>query len=294
MENNIFSSTRCVNYLNKYIIENRRQLLVNLAMIFGLLIVMAVFISYVNRFINPMEYEFTDIPVDPMWRKELTTFTAILMVWAAFFGSKFFSVLSAKSNRASVLTNPASNLEKFTVYFMIYVVGFYIAFVAASFLADFIRVCVSRMYMSEGVVIATIPVKYVLTMGYSVNLEALPAGLDPSYMSMVETKSLIGPMMTIGSLLVIESVFALGSILWAKSPMIKTIGVVALLVFLYNILLIWGFKVLLPGASVPRYDFDWSAETTATVGYVITAIICIFNYWIAYARFKESEIVERW
>ncbi len=291
MQNNIFNTTRFADYLTKHLVENKRQLLTNLSLIFMLPLVVVILYSFISgAYKSPYHIPDQDI----MWTKEITIFNIIFIVWAAVFGSKLFGMMSTKGNRISVLTNPASSLEKFTVFFLIYVVGFYVSYICATFFADFIRTSVMRVNAAEGVFVGTIPFEAVVTLGNS--LEKFPSGTPEEYMNMLATRRLFEPLAMINSVLVIEAFFALGGILWQKNAAVKTASCGLAIIFICTMLWTWGYKVFLSGHKCiePRFDPDWELTTFAWIAEIITLAITAFTYTLAYRRFKEAEIIHRW
>ena len=284
MDNNIFNSTRFVNYLIKYTTENKRILLINLALIIGLPIVLVTVMPYLIG-----KYDYDSTPgIDNMWGEEITMFSFIFVIWAATFGSRVFSSMSAKGNRIDTLTNPASYLEKFATYMLIYVVIFYIVYIGATFLADIMRVWIARMYAPKDAYIAPIPLEYVLTLG----------NVDNGYdrMGLGAWRNYLPGLLLVNSILNTQAFFTLGGIVWSKNAVLKTFGCALALNFIMSMAWIWGMNIFIGSdhGIMPRFDFDITTQQFAWIFGSIGILTTILTYWLAYARFRESEIIDRW
>lgn len=300
MENNIFDSTRFLNYLRSYILINRRQLLITLALFVAIPVALPSVMAYLDNAYMRKSF----IYVDPMWHTEMVVFNLIFVIWAAVFGSKIYGNMQSKGNRIEVLTNPASQFEKFLAYFFIYVVCFYVLYVAVTFLGDYVRVIVTRMYAEEGAIIKPIPLEYVLTLGNCDDILAITEDrwviegatetTKLALIRLVEFKEIAEPLMLVNTIVLTQAFFALGGIVWFKNVAMKTasFGIAMMII----VAIVWGlgFKTFIGGPFEPRFEMSIANTTALWIIECVVFAMTVFFYWLSYKRFKEAEIIHRW
>lgn len=196
--------------------------------------------------------------------------------------SMMFANMKTRAQRISTLMLPASTLEKFLVRWILYVPLSIVIFYGGLFAID--------------------GVQYVISCLVYPNAIHYFASWDDIFYSM--------PFMLI--MLSYQSFFCLGSSIWPKNGALHTIlwimglNLVSSLVISLLIALIghsWQIAEFL-NFYVPKHIVD-----SAIVNYIngldgqklisaftitLTIVICSINYILAYFRFKENEIIDRW
>ncbi len=281
--NNIFSPKRFGLYIRQYIGENWKKLLQMTATIFGLLIVLTTVIPFIND-----SYTFPRTQYDAMWNQETSMFWSILFVLVAVVAGTMFSNMATKAKRISLLTLPASNLEKFLTLIIFYVIGIYVVFFIAMIVADYARVLIAPLYASPEAVIAPLPLKYFFNFGK----------VDGSLQILEYIRETIKcfHLAVFSSLIIIQSFYALAAVIWPKSGKLR--GTLAGVCIMIGLITILSFSVEIffsSGHIIPRPAPDgWDFDTFITVSYVVAIAVTTGTYLLAYRRFKESESIERW
>lgn len=195
----------------------------------------------------------------------LVFFYASGIVYVSFF----MEGMKTKTGRASFLTLPVSAFEKYLSHWLLVTVGFIVVFTVALGLADFTKVLVCRMMYGE--------------VADQINLVSWKEWCDSPYFK-VRVCALIS------GFCFLQSLFVLGSLLWSKNTLIKTCGALAGIV-LIHVAVVYLIHESSGGFSRGVYIDD---DTLGTFLIVLGAVFAVFNWTLAYFRFKESEIINRW
>lgn len=287
MGNNILSLPRLSKYAAAYIYNTRRQLLALIAIMFGLTLLFTLTVPKLSDCYNIPSY----IPgVDRMWGVEMNFFKGMLLAFAAVCAARMFGIYAGKSGKIRNLMFPASEIEKFLTYFFIYIVGFYIVFIISTFFADFIRVLVYRHTSVANATVSTIPIKYILTNGWSeIVTHTNFSGAEIMRIHIYNFNSFMN------LVLIVQAFFALGSSIWQKNTILKTglAGIIILIVCF--ILLALGIEVFFSNYLQMKYRFNWGEiETIMAIIDIFVIGITLFMYWLSFLRFKEMEVINRW
>ena len=280
----IFSFNRFTAFLRKYVAENRSSLLLTSL---GL-ILLPIFYCLVWPWITGC-YASTPFyipgltPKDPMWSSEKTFY--ILLWFIAMLGaSKFYSCLRSKSSRISVFMTPASSLEKFASWLLIYGLGSIVIFTAAVFLSDAIRVIVYRLAYPDVDYIEFITPSYLL---FSDSAQMISMGaVSPEQGEAIHNGAVSLLYGNILAGLTLQALMALGSAIWTKSPLLKTLctgfGILCLSAILFTL----GLKVFFFG-SFRSIRPNEIADNLEWLFIVLMIVQIIFTWCVSYFRFKE-------
>lgn len=194
---------------------------------------------------------------------ELVAFSFITSMVVTIVASLTFSNMKTKEGRINTLMIPATSFQKFiirwiaTVPLMLIVVG------VSCFLGDFARLIVERMNHYSNPDYDTI--SKVFQKFYN------------------EEWGLLGSI-TIMSLMVSQSIYFLGSILWPKLSFIKTMAVMQVLQLLFTIgLMAIDFNIILEPIKL--------LHNLSTASYIGGTVVSLALYVAAYWRFRNSEVV---
>lgn len=302
MDNQIFAADRFSAYFKKYVVEKKTTFLISAGMLF--IAALAFCLGWPEArevYSHDVVSNFVVIGnvTDPMWGPELTFFT---LMWFAttLYCADFYSVLSGKKERISVFTCPASNFEKFTTYFLIYVVILPLIFFVSFLLADAIRVWVYSGSTFGVDCVHYIAPKYLLSFGcaseywqteYYASILAEPGAIE-KIKEMFEVRAALQFSFSLFGGLLLQSLLALGSSIWTKKSGLKTICFGMIFGIVSSILFYWGMRAFFGNIAMePRFSegmsffYVWDA--------IVLAVI-IFNWVLSYARFKEWEVIKRW
>lgn len=276
--NQTFSPCRFASYMQKSWGENRRRLLLYAAIAIAALVsidIIAVIFS-LDTARNLMETNPDALGRDFIYHPIRSTLEDWFMFLSAatlvVASSMMFSRCATKEGKLRDLLCPASPLEKYLASFLIYIIGGWLV--------------VGIMYL------------------FSYHI--LPAAMDAltPYGAFYRMESLIGPAnkfdgntrwitVIITALLFLQSFFALGSSVWPKASYFKTFGAGFLL--FGSMLLITALLML---HFVRKYQLyhgcypDWITGTTLYL--TIAGVMIVVNYALAYMRYREMDVINKW
>lgn len=291
--NDIFSSTRFLNYVKLHIGENRKKLLQWILAIAGLMIFVAVIYPLIKG-----TYSFPEPGEDPMWLKEMSMFWAFLFFLVTSTAASSFIAYDSKLKRITALSFPVSTFEKFLTYLLIYGVGTYVIYFIAMICADYLRVCTAPIYAAPGCTIEPMPLKYFFSFG-----EGLTYVVEDGS-EVINKNKLVACMAAFSGLITLQAFFFLMASIWPKATFRKgflsligiSIGFNTILFLSFNLALkiygnIWVFRFRDMFRHLDQYI---TFEGFLTTGYIISIVLSIGMYVLAYYRFKEMESIERW
>ncbi len=285
----IFSPARFCAFMVKFVTENRNRLLMLAAITILIPLVVSLGVPWFSDYYDSP----TDSPIDPAWSAEMRSFTFLFVFMTAYYASLFYFPLGNKTSRGQLLLTPASSLEKFSVFFVLYIVAGSLLYIGATFFADWVRVLAfSSDAAASGVPCQTISIDYILTFGF------VPDGSFSSLMP-EEMRMFLRLVLSVVILnvLVGQAVNALGSAVWPKNAFLKTICCYIVFWIVYVILFHWGTHLFFSdGHYMERSWFSREVlSMTRLVWLDIIGLIVVIGVWaLAYFRFKEWEIIKRW
>lgn len=297
--NNLFSSRRFGNYMTLYLVENRKKLLILLLQIFMALVILIDLMPWlqgVYRKETSSIFIYGDI--DPFWPQEFGWLIFSFIVFMGAAGSMTFGAFSAKEKRIVNIMVPASSLEKFISLFLIYTVGVFVCSVILFIAADWIRVLTAHWYALPGFEIKPLPLDFILTSGNSYKfpsvVEEAPLAND-TFVTFGTVEMLIA----FSVMVIFNAINSLGSIIWRKNAFGKTLGCLFIINSISGYLFYLGFKVFTDGRPTARPFFDSLINSLGPAGFcwiigTVTILVATFIYYIAYQRFIETDLNDRW
>lgn len=282
-DNQTFSLQRMGNYLNLYVATWWKTLASLMGGLMVAYLFMSLFLTTVSgSMYSPERYYRQFSGVDPFWEIEMVMAVLMGFVFAVMTGGMLFISMRDPKNRLAALTLPASVTEKFCTVFLIYIIGGAVVYLVSAFLADLVH------YAAASALFET-PERIHMLPWYNPFLLAHRAGLDMNAVTVFVT-----------TILVTQSFFALGSIVWYRNSIIKTA------VFLYGlqcacvvlpIIMIYIMKArhFMPdGQRMAQLDFEPTTSGICLFVAAVGAVICVVNYLLTYLRFRESDYNFRW
>ena len=278
--NNTFDFKRFGFVFRKDFSENGKRYLLLFLTMLGL---MALLITYPT-----WDYYSYDRIRDNLYhnRSLLQILSFIFFASGTWFASTFSNPMNHKLKRLSYLISPSSNPEKFVVRWMITTIGFILAFFAALWIADLIRVTICSVVYPQ-VDIQFLDITKLVYLKENSNSGEY---VVPKFIFII--------LLSIYFLL--QSIFLLGSTFWEKASFIKTFTAGAAISGAYILICRWAifsFYDNLNGYNNVLSSFDVSDKYTDTQAITFSAIIIsafTLTCWIlAFFRMKESEIIKR-
>lgn len=177
-----------------------------------------------------------------------------------------------------MLMIPATMFEKFFSRWLVFTFGFLIVFLIAFKLADWTRVTVYMIsYPELNGIIASTPLSHL------VGKEQFWTVFDDcNYF-----------MLGVSAYFFAQSLFVLGSSIWPKNSFVKTFSAIVVIAIVYIAIGSVLAKMLFEGRG-GGVNQTVSDETMTLSSTVIFFAMAVFNWVVAYFRFKESEIINRW
>ena len=296
--NNIFSPNRFSLFAMNYLGENwKRILYMSAAMLGTFIFFSAIYPILAGAYLPNTGGYLSNIGHDPMLEKELWIFWSLTYVFSASIAGESFISYRNNTRRYLLLTLPASTLEKYLTYILFNVI-YSVAFCLVSiFIADTIRVLTVHLYANNWACIEPLSLKYLLTFG-NVDIKVYDelGGLNQHAIDTFYSRVKILTMFGVMGLLFIQSFFFLSSSIWPKYGKIKALSFGLAIIIGCTLLVSWGEHTFLGNFwdAKPRIDHEPNVNVVLTISYVVSILITLFNYSIAYLRFKELETIDRW
>lgn len=273
MKDTFFSFPRFANYFKKVLVEDRKRLLQRIITVFGLLVVFSAIISdsCYQHYMEALKIGIVRSEIDPAIDGLMPLFVFGLFIGCTLSASFIMEPMSSKTSRIYALMLPATSFEKYFVRWFIYTIGYLVVYYLLFLLVDIMRVCVFSVIYPEIDIITFI---------------------NP-YAEIVALRDEVPLGFVVSLYLLLQSIFVLGSSLWPKYAFLKTFTAYTILGMAFSAFFA-GIMNLFnrPGNS---YIMPVLSEDTlfliATCGILL---VTLFFWWLAYKRFKEMEVVNRW
>lgn len=288
--NEIFSPVRFSNYLKKFSYDNRNTIILSYLLLFLIPIAFCTLIPFLNFTYRLPVTEFN--PEDPMWSIELRFFIFFTFGVAIGGGASVYSLLRKKTSRINLFTCPASNFEKFISYFLVYIILLSVIAIAGFFIGDILRVWIYGGNPANTIEPIRVPALYIFTIrdGYY----AMAANLSVSEAHILAQYGLTNAAVLFGSLMLIQSLYALGSTIWIKNPHLKTTVIGFIIIIAGSYLFYLGTKIFFSGSIIPAQWLLNDFNDFATPVFSISIVLSLYTWIISYVRFKEWEVIKRW
>lgn len=269
MTNNNFSFSRLYLILKITFKENFRKLAMQAIVMSGI-VILAIWLLCLGDFDNNYNdtYYKSRPSIDPMWDEMGMIFTILVFGFSALASSMTATFMSVKAKRLTTLMLPATQLEKYISRLIIYSVLPLVILTIVFVLGDMMRVVFAMSMFPDCVFI-----------------HPLISAFKIHYFS-------FGHLLNIGLMVgCVMSVYTLGSYIWPKHSFVTTSIVAGAVTMIIVVVIVFLSSKLLNDTS---YYYVNSSLIKACFFRWLMVIFIIFNYVVAYFRFKEDEIVKRW
>lgn len=270
-----FSMHRFVSVCRKEMVENWKVYILRSVMVYGVLAIIFIWDGY---FDYKNEYAISQ-GIDPLWGFEARIFLFAFVIWGCISASFAMERMKTKTSRTVVLMTPATMFEKFFSRWLVATCGFVVVFLIAFKMADWTRMAVYMVKYPDLDIISSFPLWQFWTNSGAFYEVVRGGGPQTS--------------MFISGFMFIQSFFLLGSTVWPKNALIKTFSAGIGIVVVYILFAVALTKIFLSG-NYQMADMDISKETVQTAVILVSGAFTLFNWVVAYYRFKESEIINRW
>lgn len=199
---------------------------------------------------------------------ELGFYCFLLGISGYAFASVMFSDMKSKQSRISTLMLPASSFEKYMVRWIAFVPVLFLISVMAFYLGDLSRYIVGKIMSSN----------------YDMRVAPLINPWDGLCLLPLDEVRI--PYSALSTYFFYQSIFLFGAILWPKLSFVKTVGA------------IWVMQTVLVTIMMIFPDIIHSMHfqndsTPFIISGIIVNILTLVCYYLAYLKFKKSEVNHR-
>ena len=273
MKDTFFSFPRFANYFKKVLVEDRKRLLQRIITVFGLLVVFGAIISdsCYQHYMEALKIGIVRNEIDPAIDGLMPLFVFGLFIGCALSASFIMEPMSSKTSRIYALMLPATSFEKYFVRWFIYTIGYLVVYYFLFLLVDVMRVCVFSVIYPEIDIITFI---------------------NP-YAEIVALRDEVPLGFVVSLYLLLQSIFVLGSSLWPKYAFLKTFTAYTILGMAFSAFFA-GLMNLFNRPGNSYIMLELSDDTLFLIATCGVMMVTLFFWWLAYKRFKEMEVVNRW
>ncbi|MDY5239099.1 hypothetical protein [Bacteroides helcogenes] len=273
-----FSMPRFVSLCRKEMVESWKANVLRMVLIYGILAIVFVWNAYFTYDNCAASNSWGEAGEDPVWFFDSLFFLWAIVIMGCLSASFQMERMKTKTNRTATLMLPATMFEKFISHWLIFTFGFLIVFLIAFKLADWTRVLFFMIKYPDMDAIAPVPIFSYL--------------IDTSAEHWVMFESCGKLALGVSFYFLLHSCFTLGSSIWPKNAFLKTFVAGVIIVIVYLMIGAGLAKIFFPEHYMgPGY---FSEDLGYLWGTILFSFGALFNWVLAYFRFKESEIINRW
>lgn len=279
-------------YARAFLADNSRKLLLTAAVMFISIFIFFIFNLYTNAIPQytmalemPGGAQFLSTQGDLAWHAECEMMCFLTAVFAAIAGSMMFNAVSSRGPRLTTIEIPASQLEKFIVWFVCYLPCFFITIWLSFYLADVLRVAWTKCFTDFGSFAHVIPIPGVFALD---TLEKTAEGV-------LGNERIFSITLSFCFFLTTHALFSLGSVFYPRLAFLKTAATLFVVSNVLGLMSFLGVRTFFGGSDyMARPDLDSADLFTSMIAIAVTVVFATLLYWIAYRRYKESEVIYRW
>lgn len=272
-----FSGNRFGYLFKKELMEDVKKNLMRCIVLFGIFLVLFLFVGFNSYNVNPYRVA----TYDKLWDPMTVFFIFGIFIGACLSATYITEKMKNKTGKISVMMLPATSFEKFSVRWLTYCIGFLLVYFLAFELADCIRVLVLSNYFPKET-INSFPVWRVITTG-EFRTDVNVSSKQRQIVSIV-----------IAVFWAMQSFFVLGSTLWQKNSFLKTAVALFALCAGIGLVAYWSTMLFIPNDFYMAEPESISEETGLLMVSIFFYAITLFNTVLAYFRYKEMEVINRW
>lgn len=268
-----FSLRRVGLLVKKDIAENKKSLFLKIGLMYGVIVMISILISlgFSGNYYDVESYRicnFLNDGEDPSWDMQMSVYQFFFVLFGCLSAASVFENMKDNKSRLSTLMIPATMLEKYISRLLLFVIAFVPVFILGCLLGETIR------YISMSAIYHDCEMLKYMSLSYIWQYVS-----DEDFWLMV-----LG-------IVFWQSVYTLGSSIWSKNSFLKTF--VAVWIVLLALTLFLVIVAVIVFDFDKKYDADVFLNLPDALGYIMIVGAILFNYVLAYFRYKESEIIQR-
>lgn len=268
-----FSMPRFVSLCRKEMVENWRANVLRMVLMYGITAIIFIW----NGYLEYTDCNWEGMTEDPAWTFDIVTFIWSIVLMGCLSASFIMERMKTKTGRTATLMTPATMFEKFFSRWLVFTFGFLITFLVSYKLADWTRVLYFTAKYPEVSQIASVPLSTYLV------------GPAEHWTAFKDCNLFVWG---ISFYFLLQSCFVLGSSIWPKNAFLKTFAAGVVIVIVYLLIGTGLAKAFFPDNYVS--DNFLTEDQVSFLGTILCSLAALFNWVLAYFRFKESEIINRW
>lgn len=271
-----FSPARFWNLCHRELIQDWKKNLMRFIIMYSILLVALIWAMY-------LEADGETYFHDRFSRLAMVIWAWGIMVGGIINASYITEQLKTKTARLAALQLPATPFEKFFSRWFLFTMAFIGLYFIAFYLADFTRYLIGLVCYPKAEEMATLSFfKYFLKTGEEYGWTLFNSGSHLAVCMVIY--------------FFVQSLYVLGATLWPKLALVKTTVALQLLATLFGLTGYMVASLVIPESFyIPRnHILDLSDADITTLFTVGLVFFTLFNWTLAYFRFKEMEIVNRW
>ena len=203
----------------------------------------------------------------------------LFVVVGCIYASGIMEKMATKEKRIAYLMLPATSFEKYLSRLAYLLVFYTVAFVVVFKLADFTRMAIWACFYP---------------------LDTIhPTTFGPLFMPLMEMGQKPSGYWIIAFFISLycffQSFFVLGGNIWYKRPLPKTIAALLVMLIIYGKVTSWAHDYFFRGSYYSLFPAGFSTDISEIIGRfcLILMVVALFNWTLAYYRFKEAEVINR-
>lgn len=271
--NQTFNWSRFTAALRKEVVENWRTIVFTILGIYLMLTVIMIlgniFDSITNSIVSSL--------MNMVPQKTVLFMMSIALNVVA---SLSFRNLKSKNGRVALFTSPSSTLEKFLVNVLVYVIGLIVVFFACTQLADLTRIGILSLVGADDLIVPG-PINFLNAINDTVtgigSIEPVAKGMRWIFWL---------------SLLATPGMYLLGSVLWPRLSLLKTLAASQILSIAIMIIAFIIVRTLVPDNELEDWMLNMVESGSLTNWIAISMGVQAVLYWgLSWYLFKHKDVV---
>jgi len=271
--NQTFNWSRFTAALRKEVVENWRTIVFTILGIYLMLTVIMIlgniFDSITNSIVSSL--------MNMVPQKTVLFMMSIALNVVA---SLSFRNLKSKNGRVALFTSPSSTLEKFLVNVLVYVIGLIVVFFACTQLADLTRIGILSLVGADDLIVPG-PINFLNAINDTVtgigSIEPVAKGMRWIFWL---------------SLLATPGMYLLGSVLWPRLSLLKTLAASQILSIAIMIIAFIIVRTLVPDNELEDWMLNMVESGSLTNWIAISMGVQAVLFWgLSWYLFKHKDVV---
>jgi len=281
--NDFFSLKRFGLLFKRDIQENWKKYLIYILVLFGVLVLAFLWFTY--SYNNYTSYRMDDNQgaIRYYYRSLVSNSIILFFVFSCLSAAMIMEPMNRKNKSITYLMQPSSSFEKYLSRWLILTIGYIFIFALVFFPADVVRVLIGRIIYPD------LDIPFFMTMYNNPGLNVGDTSGNDGFITFIYL---------VGCYSFFQSFFVFGAVFWKKNSAVKTfvsgLVIIAAYLFICSRVISFSFDDGLAGFG-NMIEMLNTINVQIIYGIIGVVFLClaIINWILAFFRFKESEIINR-